>query len=422
MTRRINGSWKLGGALAVAIAGTSTLATNADAQFGPEPIEVRRSRGVSINLPFIRVRTGGGTAVDAPFVRLRTGRYSAPPPFAPYGPVMPDSYGPYAPYPDGPFAPLVPYGASVPYGPEGAASPDAPIFVPRADVPRQGVPIRVFVDSSAPVMVPVRKDGDQSHAVAEPTPIGGRAPIGGPVPAELGAPSATPLPQLNAPSNAPAPIVPTPAVDDPGLVIPPLPAPSRGAATDAANAADGEPEETVIKQRSAQKPPEGPAFESPVPEAPAQTRAANDDAVGGDVSGREVAGRVPQLVVPAAGEAAAPVAERPSYIVIPSAGNERVRIGPIAAGQAAPEGTTEYELAPMPHTDVPAYFEPQAGTHLFAFLHPRTGGTVAVEVALPEGRPRLDVAADRVTFDYSRGRRVTIHFPASGGARVAHGR
>src|SRR5690606_30584406 len=143
-------------------------------------------------------------------------------------------------------APPVPYGTPVPYGPEGAAAPDAPIFVPRADVPRQvvprqGAPIRIFVDSSAPVMVPVRKDEESNHAVAEPTPIGRRTPISGPVPAELGAPSATPLPQLNAPSNAPTPVVPTPAVDDPGLVIPPLPAPSRGAATDAADPADGEP-------------------------------------------------------------------------------------------------------------------------------------------------------------------------------------
>lgn len=453
--RRTSGSrkpaWRQASFFAAAVAGALLFVDHAAAQFGGGPIQARRGGGVSINLPFVRVRTGpGGTAVDAPFTRVRTGVYGAP--YGLRGPF--DFYRPYAPYPVAPDSPY-PYG----YTFESPLPPPAPAPIPivPAVTPQVRVPVRVYVDASAEVIIPERRN--PGATIVEPlTPEGAiagsrsrfdtasAAPVVPPSPqasagVQLGSPTINPLPAPGLPAlPEPAPAQSVPANPEPAgnltgpLVVPSLPAP---ADTGSTNGAGDEPEETVIKQRAKPEPSaDNPAIEPTVPAesatpqqstgAAAPQLAAPPTADG--LPARHSANSAPAEIGSAApspqvhavtGQAATRQTDQPSYLVIPTTGaGNPPRIGPIARGQAAPEGTVEYVLAPMPHTEVPARFEPRAGTHLFAFVHPQTGGTVAVEVPLPEGRPRIDVAANSVTFQYGR-QSATIHFLLTGSAYVS---
>jgi hypothetical protein len=67
-----------------------------------------------------------------------------------------------------------------------------------------------------------------------------------------------------------------------------------------------------------------------------------------------------------------------------------------------PPANNIVRLQPAWHTDVPKFFQPAAGIHLFAFVHPYTHQTVAVRVDLPAGQPRLKVSGDQLEFDYGR--------------------
>ncbi len=134
----------------------------------------------------------------------------------------------------------------------------------------------------------------------------------------------------------------------------------------------------------------------------------------------------------------------PSYLVIPLRESDRaprVRVtilrrtppvpstGPTAepppkpAGSPRPEqhseknGRSVYELRPMWHTEVPQFFEPVAGLHFFAVIHPYTLQTVCVQVGLPPGRPRLEIDRNDIEFDYGR-YDVEIHFKRNGGVAV----
>lgn len=70
-------------------------------------------------------------------------------------------------------------------------------------------------------------------------------------------------------------------------------------------------------------------------------------------------------------------------------------------------------LQPTWHTEVPRYFQPTAGLHVIALVHPYTRQTVAVQLDLPQGQPRIKIGSDRLEFDYGR-LEVEIRFRQDG--------
>ena len=91
----------------------------------------------------------------------------------------------------------------------------------------------------------------------------------------------------------------------------------------------------------------------------------------------------------------------------------------ILTWQPGTGGRAVYELVPMWHVEVPRFFEPVAGLHVFAVIHPYTSQTVCVQVSLPEGRPELDVDRNDVEFDYGR-HEVEIDFKRDGRVKVKY--
>ena len=71
-----------------------------------------------------------------------------------------------------------------------------------------------------------------------------------------------------------------------------------------------------------------------------------------------------------------------------------------ASLQSAGKNARIHVLAPIAPRDFDHYFSPTGGRHLFAFVHPRTGHTVGVELILPNGRPKMDIETREIELDY----------------------
>ncbi|MBM84210.1 MAG: hypothetical protein CMJ78_26955 [Planctomycetaceae bacterium] len=85
--------------------------------------------------------------------------------------------------------------------------------------------------------------------------------------------------------------------------------------------------------------------------------------------------------------------------------------------KAAGKGASIHILHPIAPRDFARYFSPSGGTHLFAFVHPRTGHTVAVQLALPAGRPKMDIETREIELDYGR-YEVEIDFERDGSVDI----
>ena len=114
--------------------------------------------------------------------------------------------------------------------------------------------------------------------------------------------------------------------------------------------------------------------------------------------------------IPPLPEAPEPIAEEPRVKLVPQpvgsmivGGNSRLLYSTNPndpAFQAVGKNARIYVLAPIATRDFTQYFSPTGGTHLFAFVHPRTGHTVGVELRLPNGRPKMDIETREIELDY----------------------
>ncbi len=78
---------------------------------------------------------------------------------------------------------------------------------------------------------------------------------------------------------------------------------------------------------------------------------------------------------------------------------------------------TSYYLHPIPFKETDNWYEPHAGLHIFAFIHPHTGETVGVPIDFPEGEPEVQIRRDKVEFDYGR-EEIEVHFRKDGRIEV----
>lgn len=76
-------------------------------------------------------------------------------------------------------------------------------------------------------------------------------------------------------------------------------------------------------------------------------------------------------------------------------------------------GSTSYRLIAIPHSDLEDHFQPAAGVHVFALIHPATREPLVVKLQVPAGKPNFDLRRDRVVLKYDDVER-TVFFTSDG--------
>ena len=130
-------------------------------------------------------------------------------------------------------------------------------------------------------------------------------------------------------------------------------------------------------------------------------------------------GPVHQLIVPAARQSSRPQI-RLSVVPLPHVARSAMSSVP---GQQRPTANFvqgqrgNYYLTPIAHTELRERFEPSAGTHILALIHPVTRQAFGVELRLPAGTPQIKIKSDEVEFDYGADE-IELEFNSDGSVSI----